>query len=110
MLASTRNSKSEMTIVSKDSVFYTPMRDRDRERLGKFIVSFFSVVRLIIYVGEETEREKERKKKKKRERSWGKSLFQCFQSFLFVLYVDEDTVRQCVCVLKMLRTVHIRQE
>ena len=34
----------------------------ERERLGKFIVSFFSVVRFVTYVGEEAERE----------RNWGK--------------------------------------
>ena len=33
--------------------FYT--RSIERERLGKLIVSFFTVVRLVIYVDEETE-------------------------------------------------------
>ena len=110
MLASTSNSKREMTIVSKDSAFYTR---RDRERLGKFIVSFFSAVRFVVYVDEETERENERKKKKEREREREK-LEKIIVSFLFVrlfvVYVEEDTVRLCVCVLDILRTVHIREE
>ena len=64
-------------IGSKDSTFYTR---RERKRLGKFIVSFFAVVRFVINVDEETEERRKERRNKERERNWGKSLFQSFSS------------------------------
>ena len=65
--------------IAKQRLLY-PNRERERERSEKFIVSFFSAVRFVIYVDEETEREKERKKKKKRDRNSGKSFVHAFSS------------------------------
>ena len=95
MLASTRNSKREMTIVSKESAIYTR---REREKLGKFIVLFFFAVRFVIYVDEETEREKERKKKKKRDREIGKNHCFIVVSLFCPSFTSKKIRRDSVCV------------
>ena len=83
MLASTRNSKSEMTIVSKDSAFYTPRREREREREIGENHYFILFRRPIRYIRRRRNEERERGKKqekRERERNWGKSLFHSFSS------------------------------
>ena len=89
----TRESKKRNDdCIAKQRLLY-PNREKDRERSGKFIVSFFSAVRFVIYVDEETEREKERKKKKKREREIGEN--HCFIVFsLFCSSHTSKTIRR----------------
>ena len=107
MLASTGNSKSEMTIVSKDSAFYIPKREREIGNIHCFILCR----RRIRYIRRRRNREREGKKEEeKREREIGENHYFIVFSLFCSSYTSKGEGEGEGGCVRNTTTVHIRQE